>query len=279
MEKTWTVYMHTNKINNKVYVGITKQKITKRWKNGFGYLEKRPDGKYYQPKIARAIMKYGWNNFEHIIWAEGLSHDEACKTEKLLIGIWDTINNGYNITAGGEGSLGISRCGEENGMYGKHHTDEARKKISDCKKEYYNRMGYDICRPIYQFNFNGVLVREFRAVKEACDEFGFVESVVARSCARATNTAYGYIWAYKDLVDDIDDFVKGALQRLAEGKYNKGQNNSKPVDLYDVNGVYLGRHSTASSLAKYIDMAVSSVSRSCLTQCILKGKYLCKYVE
>lgn len=34
-EKTFTVYFHTNIDNNKVYVGITSQKITSRWgKNG-----------------------------------------------------------------------------------------------------------------------------------------------------------------------------------------------------------------------------------------------------
>ena len=103
MEKTWTVYMHTNKINNKVYVGITNQTTIGRWRlDGSGYLGKNKNGSYSQPKFAHAILKYGWDNFEHIVWAEGLTHDDACHIEQLLIAIWDTIKNGYNMTKGGE---------------------------------------------------------------------------------------------------------------------------------------------------------------------------------
>ena len=46
MEKTWTVYMHTNKINNKVYVGITSQKVQNRWNNGKGYFVKNKEGRF-----------------------------------------------------------------------------------------------------------------------------------------------------------------------------------------------------------------------------------------
>ena len=51
-ELKFLVYSHTNKINNKVYIGITSQAPEKRWgKNGRNYAE--------SIKFYNAIKKYG----------------------------------------------------------------------------------------------------------------------------------------------------------------------------------------------------------------------------
>lgn len=40
-DKKYTVYIHTNKINNKCYIGITCKKLEERWRtNGSGYFKK-----------------------------------------------------------------------------------------------------------------------------------------------------------------------------------------------------------------------------------------------
>ena len=33
----YTIYKHINKINNKIYIGVTKQKPEQRWAHGEGY--------------------------------------------------------------------------------------------------------------------------------------------------------------------------------------------------------------------------------------------------
>ena len=96
--KNYTIYMHKNKINGKMYIGQTCQKVEYRWENGT---------KYDQcPVFYRAIQKYGWDNFEHIILKENLTLEEANYWEEYYISYYhtwvdDPQCNGYNLQKGG----------------------------------------------------------------------------------------------------------------------------------------------------------------------------------
>lgn len=106
MNKCWTVYVHTNKINGKKYIGITSRKPEVRWKK---------DGKgYREGKFRYAIKKYGWDNFDHEIIATGLTNDEANKMEIELIDKFNTRDDkyGYNIVIGGGSSIGFTHSEE-----------------------------------------------------------------------------------------------------------------------------------------------------------------------
>ena len=159
-DKKWCVYIHRNKINNKAYIGITCKKPEARWgSNGCHYAED-------QSVFCNAIKKYTWDEFEHIIFAENLSEYEAKHIEMLLIAIFKTNckryknpEYGYNMTDGGDGTLGrrhseetkrkigekatgrkwtdeqraalsIKRQGENGSFYGKHHTDKSKEILS-----------------------------------------------------------------------------------------------------------------------------------------------------
>ena len=41
MNKCFTIYMHRNKINQKVYIGQTSQTVENRWRNGYGYFSQK----------------------------------------------------------------------------------------------------------------------------------------------------------------------------------------------------------------------------------------------
>ena len=96
--KDWTVYKHTFP-NGKVYIGVTSQNIDRRWRNGRGYLCKNKFGEYRQPLMAKAVMKYGWDNILHEIICDKLTKEEAEQMEQNLIAQYQSNNkkHGYNI--------------------------------------------------------------------------------------------------------------------------------------------------------------------------------------
>ena len=114
-QKEYIVYCHTNKINDKKYIGITSQTVSERWG--------RHGEKYKSQKFGRAIEKYGWENFTHEVLFTGLSASEAKEIEKELIKKYNTFGkNGYNTTKGGDGVLGF------------RFSEKSRKKMSESAK-------------------------------------------------------------------------------------------------------------------------------------------------
>ena len=133
-EKKWCVYCHTSP-SGKKYIGITgENNPDRRWgSNGNGYLRRKPNGDFQQPAIARAILKYpDWSSWTHEILLSGLTADESCKKEDEFIEKYNTRNPmyGYNIKPGGNVA-----SGENHPMYGKHHSEETKRKISQTRIE------------------------------------------------------------------------------------------------------------------------------------------------
>ena len=105
----------------KYYVGQTTRTIKARaGKEGNNYCKEGCTAKF-----ANSIRKWGWNAFEVTILEEGIQTlEELNEKEKYYIKIYDSYNNGYNSTEGGDGVLGCHHTG----MYGKQHTKEAKEK-------------------------------------------------------------------------------------------------------------------------------------------------------
>lgn len=117
-EVKYSVYLLTNKVNNKKYVGMTSfEDPNDRWKNGKGYKK----GQY----IRNSIDKHGWDGFEHEVVYSGLTKDDAESKEIDLIAELNLTNRelGYNISHGGSTP-----------MKGRKHTKEARRKLSEAGK-------------------------------------------------------------------------------------------------------------------------------------------------
>lgn len=97
------IYRALNKINGKSYIGLTTltlgERKHKHWLNS-----RNPD-KNKKQAFYLAINKYGWDNFEWQEICSALTKEDLAKLEIDFIKEYDTYNNGYNNTLGGEGVL------------------------------------------------------------------------------------------------------------------------------------------------------------------------------
>lgn len=96
MSGMYTVYMHQSP-SGKRYIGITRQDLRQRCRNGEGY--KNCTAFYH------AIRKYGWENIEHYVLKSEVSERTAKSLEREYIAEYQTNNKrfGYNCTSGGDG--------------------------------------------------------------------------------------------------------------------------------------------------------------------------------
>lgn len=163
--KNYCLYKHTNLINGKVYIGITKQKPNRRWHAGGGY----KNNKYFY----RSIKKYGWDNFSHEILYENLSFEDANAKEIELIKEYDSTNRnkGYNIHDGG-----------------------------DARKGQNMPKGYDNPKHkvVEQYDIDGNYIREYGGLRQVQRETGMNYKPIQHCCVGGGKSAYGYQWKYKD---------------------------------------------------------------------------------
>lgn len=212
-ENMYTVYMHRNKINQKVYIGITGQKPETRWNNGAGY---------HNTYFANAIKKYGWDNFEHIILFTGLTKEEAGAKERELIAIYNATDKerGYNIAIGGEINCGYHLSeeekrhlsdinkGEKHPQYGIHRREETKRKISDGRKgmkfsETHRKKLSEAKigkpaknrKPVSQYDLDMNFIKRFGSIEDAMIETHTEKANICRAI-KYNRTAGGFRWTY-----------------------------------------------------------------------------------
>ena len=142
-----TIYCIENKLNNKKYIGFDSQ-YPRRIK-----AHKSRYSKYdFCCKLYRAIRKYGIDNFDFYPIYQSHDKDYVLNVmENYFINLWNTAENGYNVTLGGEGTLGLPRpksekwrtnqsikmSGKNNSRYNHVYSQEEKEKHSKIMKEYY----------------------------------------------------------------------------------------------------------------------------------------------
>jgi len=144
-EKLSHLYMIKNIVNGKKYFGITTQNPPiKRW-IGHKTVARR---KVRKTPLVHAMNKYGFDNFTFEVLVSDEKRDYIYNLEKEYIKKYKTQNRefGYNLSDGGEINIGFTipknviekrsrdMKGKGNHFYGRSHTEETKKKISNSKK-------------------------------------------------------------------------------------------------------------------------------------------------
>lgn len=201
------IYKITNKVNGKIYIGQTTRGFNKRYhckgvgiERVYNYYIIMKRYEHYNIHLLRSIEKYGFNAFDVIeIFDVAFSKNELDIKEKLYIEIFDCIENGYNVTKGGDGvrcpckkktkfKIGEANkgklLGEANPMYGKKRPKEIVDKIIESNKR---RSGekHALAKCVYVYSKDMKLLISFKTIKDTAEwlvENGFCNTINNARC-------------------------------------------------------------------------------------------------
>ena len=285
------MYCHTNKINNKKYIGITSKDLNNRWKNGKGYPKS-------QPHFYKAIQKYGWDNFKHEVLFENLTKDEACKKEIELIALYDATNRekGYNSSLGGDlifqgrhhtketkelisnklKELEVNK-GEKNWWYGKPSPNKGiprdskiKEKISISSKRHYKEHGFSsnlqdyletIKKKINQYDLNGNFIKTWDSISDASRMLNIKGTNISNVCNRKEKnngaiikSAGGFQWRFFNDCEDISEYNIRKANHCSQ---------EKPIYQVDENRNIIKKYKSIAIASKELNLNPSAISSVC----------------
>lgn len=207
----YSIYVITNTINGKKYIGMTSRSVRRRWRNHVSASKHENDGMYSSP-LQADIREYGEDCFTHQVLVTTEDKELAMQLEDEITIMLNThVPNGYNRIVGhrsvhtedskkkiSEKAKGRTHSEEtkrkmsennsekNNPFYGKHHTEETKKKISENTSE-------KLSKPVMCVE-TGVM---FTNAEEASRWAGLKDRTgISRCCTGKQKTAGGYHWKY-----------------------------------------------------------------------------------
>lgn len=128
------IYLITNLVNGKSYVGITRRSVDERWAEHL----QDASGAKSRRALTNAIRKYGVSAFNIEEIGKADDWDSLCAAEiELIESLQTKVPAGYNMTNGGDGARGLcnealERMRDKCKMH--RHSVETKLKISAAGK-------------------------------------------------------------------------------------------------------------------------------------------------
>lgn len=254
----YCLYAHINPVNDKVYIGISKD-VKKRWRNkGIGYRK--------CTIIWQAFQKYGWDNFVHVVICDGLTKEEACRKEKQWIYAYKRDGYSYNITDGGEGTAGMVRSDKHKQilrerMTGRYVSPETRSKLSKTLRELHLSG-----KKVFAFDIKTKeLVNVYPTVRDASVAVGINPNNISRAANGGRPSAGGFIWSFTSFIDKNNPYYN-----------NIGRANRK-IYCYDLHGNFIKEYKNSKEAAQAVNGTLRGVDAVCAGERTSYHHYIWKY--
>lgn len=285
LEQKGVIYKATNLVNGDMYIGLTTKKFRVRQVKHLSLVRKprKNDSNAY---FHNAIRKYGADNFKWEIIDIAPEADEESmlmylsEREKFWIEFYDTYNNGYNLTKGGQGTLGRYHTDESKSKISKAkkgvsvHTEESKRKLSEASSgenhPFWGKFSKDAPRKrnVIQLTLEGEYVATYPTIKDAHKVFnqdGDGASIV-QCCKGKYNSIFGFRWMYES---DYKLYLKGEL-KLKDFEARK--HGKRPIVQLTLDGEYIAEFETAKEYAISIGKKDGAVITG-----VCRGRYKTAY--
>lgn len=200
------IYKITNDINDKVYIGQTSLTVEHRFKE---HLIKAHGLERQNLPLYNAMRKYGVEHFQVETIEET---DNLNEREKYWIAQYNSYENGYNATIGGEGCPKLDydfivdlykKCNNASEVARQIGSD--RHVISRIVKSY----GLEVkptaeiardnrSKEIEQYDKDNNLLNIYPSAAEAARQLNKTPAHIIKCANKKRKTAYGYIWKWRE---------------------------------------------------------------------------------
>lgn len=192
--------------SGKRYIGITTHSFKKRLYTHCSRAFNK-NIKLYHSKVYCAIRKYRAFEIEFLYQGDDLE-----TKEREFILLYDTFNNGYNLTSGGEYNkelsietrkkISNSLIGNPSPRKGVLMSDELKAIISESVKEgYRNGRKHPRQKTVYLYDQQGNLLQTFENTVKAAQYRGVGHQSISRFCTGKRKDIKGYVWTYNNNIN------------------------------------------------------------------------------
>ena len=169
--------------------------------------------KIKKTKFGNALRKYGIDTFNFsiliIVYSKNNNNLDIILNyfEKYFIKIYNSFNNGYNCTLGGDGTINFKHSEEtKNKLRNRIVSKETRMKLGyahkgkPCHRRLTDKWRNSVIEaksiPIKQFSKDGIFIKQWSSITEAAKYYNLPKSCISRVCKNERKSCGGFIWKY-----------------------------------------------------------------------------------